>query len=83
MSKLADAYRQETDFEIPKLSFPRKRESINGSRRGFPIKDFGNDTVAANLDSNDNKQLSKHETKVFVICILFVIWNLYIGIYKK
>ena len=51
VSKLAGAYRRETDFEIPKLSFPRKRESKNGSRRGFPIKDFGNDTVAANLDS--------------------------------
>ena len=70
MSKLADAYRRETDFEIPKLSFPSprkrgKRESKNGSRSGFVpvktgIKDFGNDTVAANLDSNRIYQQMKN-----------------------
>jgi hypothetical protein len=35
------------------LSYPRKRVSMLFCRRGFPIKNFGNDKLTANLDSND------------------------------
>ena len=55
MSKLTNEYRRQNHFEIPKLSYPRKRVSMLFCRRGFPLKDCGNDTVMANLDSNEGK----------------------------
>jgi hypothetical protein len=55
VSKLANGYRRQNHSEIPRLSYPRKRVSRLFCRRGFPLKDCGNDTVMANLDSSDKR----------------------------
>ncbi len=61
-AKLDHEHLRQSGFETPELSCPRRRASRH---RGFPIKDFGNDTVIANLDSNDKESVFINRTQYF------------------